>query len=168
MSSSSVSELRDRAKELRQAATVLNEKADFLDQTAEGIETNLSGVEALLKGINLADLGSVIAVSSNGSSSKRGRPKGSKNKSKGDEDSGKRASNKTSLRELILQILNHKRGGLSLPDLVKECLSSGYKSTTKGKFSNIVYQNLYKLMKEEKAVEKDSESRKYSVIRKAA
>ena len=38
---------------------------------------------------------------------------------------------------------------MALKEIVKACRTAGYVSETKGNFGQIVYQNLYKLMKSE-------------------
>ena len=146
-------DLRTKAAELRAAASSLVAKADALDEYADKIEAEMAGVDALLSGVPVSVAGM------------RGRKPGSKaTAKKGD---SKRAKNETSLKSLIMTILKENKSGLDLPSLVEKCIQRGYKSNTKGSFSGIVYQNLYKLIKDEKSVEKDDESKKYKLAKAA-
>ena len=180
MKLSNVAELRSKAEQLRQASSMLSEKADFLDRHASEVEEGLTGIDDLLNGLNLDAVpkkqkARATSAASNGEKRGPGRPAGSKNRPKDDDSvaapapsaqasAGRR--NKTSLRELISTVLKRNSGGLTLQEIVKKCLSEGYKSKTKGKFHQIVYQNLYKLMKDEHTVSKDADTKKYK--RKAA
>jgi TolA-binding protein len=110
----------------------------------------------------------VDAASASASTEKRGpgRPKGSKNKPKVGTSEPKtsetqRARNEKSLSVVCLEVLKGKKG-LKLPEIVEAVLKSGYKSNTKGDFSQIVYQTLYKLIKSEEIV-RDEEAMAYSL-----
>lgn len=164
--------LRDYAAKLRSVSAAINEKADFLDQRASEVEANLSGLESLLGGINI-DFASVVpataaaVATTSGKGKGRGRPKGSTNKAKtGAAAADGEGEGKLSLRKLILQILKENRGGLALPELVQECLTRGYKSKTKGHFSNIVYQNLHKMVKDKQEVAK-ADDKRYRLVKAA-
>jgi hypothetical protein len=170
-----VSDLRDHAARLRQ-------QADDLDERANKAEEALSGVEDLLSG-NYSPSprrGRKPKATTSSSGRRPGRPKGSKNRPK---EAGAvepavasaapaakvdgRRNGKTSLRELLTQILKKNRTGLTLAELVRAALNEGYKSKTKGKFAQIVYQNLYKLMKDEHSVSKDKDTKKYRLVKAA-
>jgi len=99
---------------------------------------------------------------------KRGRPKGSKNKTTAEPEATvktkqtNRERNEKPLSNVCLEILKDK-SGLKLADIVQAVHDSGYKSTTKGEFSTIVYQTLYKLMKSSEVV-RDEEAMSYSLV----
>jgi len=152
------------AADLRAHANRLRKQADDLEGRADRVDAALEGIDELLNGTAVASAPKARKGSS-------GRPKGSKNKPKDDaaqsvavEDANKLGS----LRELLTEILKKNKTGLTLAELVKETLRSGYKSKTKGKFSQIVYQNLYKLMKDEHTIEKNKDTKKYRLKDKAA
>ena len=148
-------------------AAKLNEAADIADQVG-GIAT-------------------VTAVKSTAvKSAKRGRPAGSKNSSptkkspkakkavakkaavasKKDVASKKagrgRRNGPKSMKEMVVSILKGRKKGLILPDIVQHIMDSGYETKSKD-VVNVVYQAVYKLMKDEgitddQRVEKDGKN----------
>ena len=54
----------------------------------------------------------------------------------------KRPKNEKSLYEVVIAVLGQNKKGLTLPDLSKKVLDTGYK-TNSAKFDNTVYQCLY-------------------------
>lgn len=152
---------------LRRSAVSHRAMADFLDQQASQIESKVA--ELGLEQSGLAPVAvdttkpkkstkkTVAKKAATTGQRGRGRPPGSRNKPK-DGETGASSANRTnpqSLRALILSILEKSKDGLDLKTIAKMCVDAGYVSNTKGNFSNMVYQNLYKLMTAEKTVKKD-------------
>jgi hypothetical protein len=177
-----VADLRAQAEKYRALAADLDDRAARAESAFEGIDGVMNGSVSVSvaepKRRGPKPKAKAVATASG---KKRGRPPGAKNKPKdgtavtavtadavdGDKVDG-RLRGKTSLKELIGTVLKRNRSGLTLPEIVKECLAEGYKSQTSGSFSQIVYQNLYKLMKDEHSVEKNKETKKYKLVHKAA
>lgn len=131
------SEFRAKAAEyLQRAETLEKMDAEVISAMAEPGNVPVTQTQTSSKKV------STPTTATNGSGKRRGRPAGSKNK----EDSGKMG-----VKTLVLDILRQNRGGMSLADLTKACLSSGYKTKSKN-FSNVLYQNLQALKREEKKV----------------
>ncbi len=125
-------------------------------------------IQALENGTS-NEKGSSKVVGNTKPSGKRGRPKGSKNKpatADATPETAKavkhRARNEHSLADVCMEILKNKKG-LKLPEIVEAVYKSGYKTTTKGDFSNIVYQALRKL-KESNEIIRDDEEMVYSLV----
>lgn len=59
-----------------------------------------------------------------------------------------RTNGQPSLKSVIVDVLADKSEGLTLTEIVKEVLGKGYKSNAE-KFDNVVYQNLYALLKKD-------------------
>jgi hypothetical protein len=81
----------------------------------------------------------------------RGRPKAENGKPK--KKSGERAG---SLPALLMEIAQKSKKPLKIEDFVTRVLEGGYKSDAKN-FSNIVYQNLTKLVKSKRLEKEDKE-----------
>lgn len=145
-------------EEKSQQLEALQEELDRLRDGQSASEAELARLEELAAGgpVTVASV-----VSSTPKSSGKSKSKSTSTKAKdADKDNGtvQRAKNDISLRELALQVLKRNRRGLKLAEVVTKCREAGYKSNTKGDFSQIVYQTLYKLMKEdEPKVTKDDD-----------
>jgi len=85
----------------------------------------------------------------------------------------KRAKNDIPLKALVLQVLKKHRSGLALKEIVVKCREAGYKSSVDDKnperFSQIVYQQLHKLMNPPKGTKaqvtrSDKDKSKYQLV----
>ena len=142
-------------EEKSQQLEALQEELDRLRDGQSASEAELARLEELAAGgpVTVASVASSKPKSTGKSSTKK-KPASTST----DSGSVQRAKNDISLRELTLQVLKRNRRGLKLAEVVTKCREAGYKSNTKGDFSQIVYQTLYKLMKEdEPKVTKDDD-----------
>lgn len=116
-------------------------------------EQQLALAAKLNEAADLADqVGGVTTAPTTGK--KRGRKAGSKNKNTEGKSTGTttggrgRRNGAKSMKEVVVQVLKGKKKGLSLADIVSAVLASGYETKSK-KPAEVVYQAVYKLMKDE-------------------
>tara|TARA_Y100000034_G_scaffold42710_1_gene52268 strand:- start:8919 stop:9377 length:459 start_codon:yes stop_codon:yes gene_type:complete len=87
---------------------------------------------------------------------RRGRKPGSKNaaksttssKPKGESTGRGRRNGPKSMKEMVVTVLKGKKKGLQLSDIVQAVIDGGYETKAKNPV-NVVYQAVYKLMKDE-------------------
>lgn len=118
-------------------------------------ERQLALAGKLEEAADLADQVGGIATATATTGKRRGRKKGSKNKTPATAASksttagsgrGKRNGPK-SMKEVVVSVLKGKKKGLQLSDIVTAVIGSGYKTNSKQPV-NVVYQAVYKLMKD--------------------
>jgi hypothetical protein len=133
-------------------STTLREQANLHSQLATKLEEAAAIEEQLgTATITVAKPAKKTATAAAGK--KRGRPAGSKNataaatKPKASTGRGRRNGPK-SMKEMVVAALKGKKKGLGLPDIVSTVLASGYETKSKSPV-NVVYQAVYKLMKDD-------------------
>lgn len=175
------STLRERAAQHRATAETLERNADELERIESTLEDALSENlgSASPKGKRGRPAGSKnkrrgrppgsknkAKVKLRKAKGKRGRPPGSKNKAKTRATRpAKKLGRNGSLKALIVEIMNSKKAGISLEDMVTACRESGYESDSK-KFHQMVANVANGLVKA-KAAEFDEEDRKYRLVKSA-
>jgi len=109
-------------------------------------------MEVLIRGGSSAN--GHVAVAPTGK--KRGRKPGSKNKVAAAPKAAKvKDGKRMKLKEVILEILDKNPAGLEIADVLRQVITSGYKSRgSKDGLSNTIYQTLYKMQNEAKTVTK--------------
>lgn len=135
MSTISLNVLKARADELRSQGEVANAIDAFVAQA--GASLVLTEVSRLL---------------SSGVAPSKGKPRKTKTIKMATEGTApktrKPRAGQPSLKSIIVDVLANKSEGLTLTEIVKEVLGMGYKSNAE-KFDNVVYQNLYALLKKD-------------------
>ena len=128
--------LREQAKvritEAHKLETETTKRVNLLLKVASQFEKAADKVERIEKSLYLTDT----------TTSKRGRPFGSKNKVAGP---------RMKLRDVVMNILTAHKDGIKLKALTEAVQNAGYKTKAK-KFESVVWQTLNKMAKEEKTV----------------
>lgn len=138
---SNASTLRERAALASQLAAKLEEAAAIEEQLGTATATATAVTPAKAKKPRAAKKASATSQSSTtaqstestsgGTGSGRGRRNGPK-----------------SMKEMVVSVLKGKKQGLTLSDIVQAVIDGGYETKSKNPV-NVVYQAVYKLMKDE-------------------
>jgi hypothetical protein len=141
---------------LRQQASLHSQLATKLEEAA-AIEEQLGTATVT---VTVTAPKTTAAKKTAATGKKRGRPAGSKNKdatatatatasTPASTGTGRgRRNGPKSMKEMVVAALKGKKKGLGLPDIVSNVLASGYETNSKSPV-NVVYQAVYKLMKDE-------------------
>jgi hypothetical protein len=149
-------------RELTRLADEKDAQAEALREQARQIREGAALIETAVTG-RVAKRGPGRPAKVNGVAAKRGpgRPP-TRQKREGEATTRRRPKNEQSLREVIVDVLGKSKNGLTFEQIVQASKQAGYKTSAKN-FDNIVYQALHKLIKTEKLVSRDKESKSYTM-----
>jgi hypothetical protein len=157
--------LERQREELEREKESATKRLDWLTNKIEGVEADINEVKEFESGDG--EERSTPTVST----ARQTRAVPASKESGG--GGNKRAKNDIPLKALVLQILKKHRSGLALKEIVVKCREAGYKSSVDDKnperFSQIVYQQLHKLMNPPKGTKaqvarSDKDKSKYQLV----
>jgi hypothetical protein len=140
-------------------STTLRERANLHTQLAVKLE-EAAAIEEQIGTATVAIATPAAKKTTPATGKKRGRPAGSKNKSSAATATAAtpattpaatgrgRRNGPKSMKEMVVSALKGKKKGLGLPEIVSTVLASGYETKSKSPV-NVVYQAVYKLMKDD-------------------